>query len=225
MPSLALHLRSWITGAPLERVRLLFLAVAIASAVSIAAVGAGGAHAATRWPQEIVLPLALSAYWAWGHRRGRFPLLGEPLEALALFAIVHAAPGEPFLPLFGLIFRSTYGSTRLAFARYLLWAGALLTAHASRGAADIDGDLSRLVGLALVPGLVPALRTALQGVAAGERRLRSIVHHSSDVIAIVDEQLVLRWQSGAMQTVLGHEPETLLGTSMLALIRPRTDPC
>jgi diguanylate cyclase (GGDEF)-like protein/PAS domain S-box-containing protein len=72
--------------------------------------------------------------------------------------------------------------------------------------------------MAVVPALIPALRAALEGVAAGERRLRSLVHNSSDVIAVVDEQLLIRWQSGAMQAVLGHDPDALLGTSMLDLV-------
>ncbi|MCW2995949.1 MAG: hypothetical protein JWQ18_3444, partial [Conexibacter sp.] len=139
VPSPGPHLRHWITRAPLERVRLLFLGFAIASAVSISVVDAGdGGHALALRVAGIVLPLALSAYWVWGHRRGSFPVAGEPLEALALLVIVHATAGEPFLPLFGLIFRSAYGGTRRALARYVLWAGALLAAHASRGAGDLE---------------------------------------------------------------------------------------
>jgi hypothetical protein len=126
--SLAPHLPRWISGAPLDRVRLLFLVFAVANGASIAVANAEvDGRAPAPWLAGIALPLLLSAYWAWGHRRGGFPAAGEPLEALALLAIVHATPGEPFLPLFGLMFRSAYGGSGRAFARYVLWAAALAT--------------------------------------------------------------------------------------------------
>ncbi|HEY4096112.1 MAG TPA: diguanylate cyclase, partial [Baekduia sp.] len=218
MRSLSRSIRGWITDAPLARVRLFFLVFAVADAVMTAADNLGGDRSAPLRLLGIVLPLALAAHWIVGHRRGGFPLAGEPLEALALFATVYATDGSPFLPLFGLVFRSLYGGAALAFARYALWSVALLAAHAGRGSDDVADDVSRVVGLAIIPALMPALRSALDGVAAGERRLRSLVHNSTDIIMVVDEQLLIGWQSDAMRAVLGHEPAELLGTPLLDLV-------
>jgi diguanylate cyclase (GGDEF)-like protein/PAS domain S-box-containing protein len=220
MRSLSRAIQGWITAAPLARVRLLCLALAVADAGAIVVGNLGTDRSSWLRICGTLLPVALSAYWAWGHRRGAFPLAGEPLEALALFAILHASPGSPFLPLFGLVFRSLYGGTPMAFVRYALWAAALLGAHGGRDAETFDADVSRVVGLAVIPALMPALRAALEGVAASERRLRSLVHNSTDIIMVVDDALMIGWQSDAMRAVLGHAPPALRGTPVLDLVCP-----
>ena len=104
---------------------------------------------ASRSPREsaaAVLALALGAYWIVGYRRGRFSLALEPFEAYAVFLILHVAPGDPFLPLLGLIFRSLYGGPLRAFARWALWMAALLGAHAGRGDEQLEADLARAAG-------------------------------------------------------------------------------
>jgi diguanylate cyclase (GGDEF)-like protein/PAS domain S-box-containing protein len=215
-----LPIRDRLPGTPLDRVRLLALCLALANLTAVVVINVTKTDASSGWPAGVVLPVVLAGYWVWGHRRERFAAAAEPLEALAVLAILHFTPGEPFLPLFGLVFRSLYGGIALALVRWGMWSAALVAAHAGRGHDHVASDLARVVGLSLVPVLIPGLRVALQGMAAGERRLRSLVQNSTDVTTVVGEDLRIRWQADAIRLVLGHEPDELLGTSLLDLVHP-----
>ena len=94
---------------PFARFRLLFLVFAVASAVMAAlAIPTGDAGPGAKLG-GIGLSFALAAYWIFGYRRGRFSLALELFEVYAVFIILHVAPGDPFLPLLGILFRSLYG--------------------------------------------------------------------------------------------------------------------
>jgi diguanylate cyclase (GGDEF)-like protein/PAS domain S-box-containing protein len=58
------------------------------------------------------------------------------------------------------------------------------------------------------------------GAARGERRLRSLVHHSSDLVTVLDRDLVIREQTDAVEHVLGHAPDALVGTPFADLVHP-----
>src|SRR3954469_18523712 len=91
---------------PFGRFRLLALALALTSAVMCAAaIIASDHHPLVRLGGTLLL-VGLAGYWVAGYRRGRFALAFEPLEAYALFLVLSVAPGDPFLPLLGLLFRS-----------------------------------------------------------------------------------------------------------------------
>ena len=85
------------------------------------------------------------------------------------------------------------------------------------------------------PGIVDALRTlaaqvalALESSALTEalrRREREeaaavLVQQSSDVITVVDSDLLIRFQTPSAEPVLGYGPDTLIGTSLLDLVAP-----
>lgn len=53
-----------------------------------------------------------------------------------------------------------------------------------------------------------------------EARFRALVQHSSDVIMIVDPDGTIRYASPSMATVFGHDPATLVGTSLTQLLHP-----
>ncbi len=53
-----------------------------------------------------------------------------------------------------------------------------------------------------------------------ETRFRSLVQNSRDVIAVVDENLVLRFVSPAVEQITGFSPEEILGTSGVDYIHP-----
>jgi diguanylate cyclase (GGDEF)-like protein/PAS domain S-box-containing protein len=59
-------------------------------------------------------------------------------------------------------------------------------------------------------------RRAQERLAASEARFRSLVQHAADLIAIVDDDMLLTYVSPAARSMLGFEPDTLLG-------RPITD--
>ncbi|HVM09984.1 MAG TPA: EAL domain-containing protein [Acidimicrobiales bacterium] len=53
-----------------------------------------------------------------------------------------------------------------------------------------------------------------------ESKFRALVQHASDVITVVDEDLVIRYQSSAAEHVLGLTPEGLVGASLAHYVHP-----
>ena len=53
-----------------------------------------------------------------------------------------------------------------------------------------------------------------------EARFRSLVQNSSDIVTVVDADATIRYQSPAIEHVLGHDPPELVGTSLLDLVHP-----
>jgi diguanylate cyclase (GGDEF)-like protein/PAS domain S-box-containing protein len=209
----------------LERLRLFFAVVACgyAAAMLPTVLSAAGMPLAWRLAAAIAAS-GLAVYWALGLHRGGFALAGEPLEALAVFLVLRVAPGNPFLPLLGLMFRSFYGGVGLAVARYFIWMGALITAHASRGAVEFDGDLARAAGTAFVAPVLQLLRATLERLEGSKRRLGSLVQNSTDIVTVVGANLLVRWQADSIQTVLGHDPSSIVGSRILDLVHPDDRP-
>ncbi len=204
--------------APLERLRLLLLLLAVASAVP--ALGAQilvSESLATSAGVTLVM-IALVLHWAIGYRRTSFPLWAEPLEVAALFVLLRAVPGDPFLPLFGLIFRSLYGTLPIVLTRYALWMSALVGAHAPRGSVHLEEDVERIIGMVIAPGVMHTLNVALARLQANERRLGSLVQNATDVISVIGDDLRVRWQADSIRTVLGYEPNRVLRTPVLDLV-------
>jgi diguanylate cyclase (GGDEF)-like protein/PAS domain S-box-containing protein len=61
-------------------------------------------------------------------------------------------------------------------------------------------------------------RRAQERLAASEARFRSLVQHTADLIAIVDEDMQLTYVSPAARSMLGFEPDSLLGRPITDLI-------
>ena len=93
--------------APADPVRALSPAVPRAGAdrrgSAAAAIAAAQRATVAGARRRRALSLGLAAYWVYGYRRGRFSLALEPLEADAVFVILHVTPGNPLLPLLGLV--------------------------------------------------------------------------------------------------------------------------
>jgi PAS domain S-box-containing protein len=53
-----------------------------------------------------------------------------------------------------------------------------------------------------------------------EQRFRALVHHASDVFTVIRADAAIRYQSPAIQQVLGYPPEELIGRSFLDLVDP-----
>ncbi len=58
----------------------------------------------------------------------------------------------------------------------------------------------------------------------GEQRIRALVEHSSDVIAVIDRGLTVGWLSASVRQMLGYEPEHLLGRHLTELVHPEDRP-
>ena len=221
MPQLPL-LRSLSQLQPLERIRAIGLAIALADLFATSGqILASGASVLAR-AVGVLAAVALGGYWARGFRRQSFALAGEPLEATGAFLILHAAPGNPFLPLCAVLFRSAYfdGGFVRVFGRYLLWVAALLGAHATRGHVQLQGDFARALGLAAAPLVMRLLALALARLQASERRLASLIQHSTDIVTVVAADLTICWQADSLLRVLGQEPAAVIGQPIATLIHP-----
>jgi diguanylate cyclase (GGDEF)-like protein/PAS domain S-box-containing protein len=53
-----------------------------------------------------------------------------------------------------------------------------------------------------------------------EQRFRALVHHASDVFTVIGADAVVRYQSPAIEQVLGYPAEGIIGTSFLDLVEP-----
>ena len=205
----------------MARVQLLFLALAAAAAlIAIPSILGGQMTVAWRIGGS-VSAAALPTYWFFGYRRGGFPLALEPAEVAALLLVLHADPGNPILPLFGLLFRSLYGGLARAIVRYGFWMAALLEAHASRGTVELQADIARAIGTGVGPLVMQALRIALERSERSERRLTSLIQNSTDIVTVVAADLTISWQAESILSVLGRDPQQLLGTSILDLVHER----
>jgi diguanylate cyclase (GGDEF)-like protein/PAS domain S-box-containing protein len=54
----------------------------------------------------------------------------------------------------------------------------------------------------------------------GEERLRALVRHSSDVVAVIDTSSTVRWIAESVRGMLRYEPESLVGRSLIELVHP-----
>ncbi|HLI57534.1 MAG TPA: EAL domain-containing protein [Actinomycetota bacterium] len=72
--------------------------------------------------------------------------------------------------------------------------------------------------LALTRSLEAKVVERTHEVARNEERYRSLLHHSSDAVLVVDDRLVIRYASTSTDRVLGHHAEDLLGTRLADLL-------
>jgi PAS domain S-box-containing protein len=72
----------------------------------------------------------------------------------------------------------------------------------------VDGEVQCIIWCARD---VTERRVALERLTASEKRVRAMVEHGSDCIAIMDEQGVIRYASPALLQSLGYDAEEMLG--------------
>jgi diguanylate cyclase (GGDEF)-like protein/PAS domain S-box-containing protein len=65
-----------------------------------------------------------------------------------------------------------------------------------------------------------ALRESERALRESEQRFRALVHQASDVFTVVDADGLIRYQSPAVEPVLGYSADELLGSGMDALLHP-----
>jgi diguanylate cyclase (GGDEF)-like protein/PAS domain S-box-containing protein len=53
-----------------------------------------------------------------------------------------------------------------------------------------------------------------------EQRLRALVEQSSDVVTVLGRDLRIRWQAGSIKRVLGHEPGSMIESSITSIVHP-----
>jgi uncharacterized membrane protein len=163
--------RFWLARplGPLGWLRSLFLCLVLAaSAFNAALVALGGAPWSTRLPALIGL-VGLVVWWVVGFRRGRFPALGAPAEALALGLVsVATVDGQRAIGLIyaALLLRAAYGAAPaigLAVAAHAAaFLGALFVAPPAAGNGLALGA-ALAVGAIVVGVGAPVVVRALEG--------------------------------------------------------------
>jgi diguanylate cyclase (GGDEF)-like protein/PAS domain S-box-containing protein len=104
------------------------------------------------------------------------------------------------------------------------------------GAADADGHVSRWLSANAVvvetnpdgtPDVVAVSLTDITDVVESsveieqnERRFRTLIARSSDIVAVIDPELRITYVSGAVGEILGYRETELLGVSAVELIHP-----
>ena len=82
----------------------------------------------------------------------------------------------------------------------------------------------QVIGATGVATDVTQRRRAEEALAQSERRFRSLVQNSSDIVTVLDPQGHVLYESPSLEHILGHARETQEGDSLLALIHPEDAP-
>jgi PAS domain S-box-containing protein len=210
-----------VPRSPLARLRLLFLAAALVSLLSVPAAVATADHVGPAVRIGSIAALGILAiHWIAGYRRGGFSLIGE-LPEFVLLPVLAGYPGPALVLLFAMTFRSLYGGRVVTAVRALVYIGALCAGQVLiAGIHDVNDLIGKSVGLLVAGVLMQSLKGALQNLERSEQRLRAVVEHSTDVVSILGADLRIKWQAASIAAVLGHDPESLVGTEFVALVHP-----
>jgi diguanylate cyclase (GGDEF)-like protein/PAS domain S-box-containing protein len=103
-------------------------------------------------------------------------------------------------------------------------------AKAAQVRARIGGMASLVLGVLLlallgwmlhrIEGRSALAEQARDAERRGEERLRALVRHSSDVVAVIDPSSRVRWLAESVHGMLGYEPAALLGRRLSELVHP-----
>ncbi|MEO7521040.1 MAG: EAL domain-containing protein, partial [Gemmatimonas sp.] len=125
----------------------------------------------------------------------------------------------------GVSSRAAMGVSLMTYAAVLPGFVLLLRAAHEQGAQPLTGLVAGAVALTAlafarqVASTRETVRLHAESVARNnEARFRALVQHSSDVITILDADGTIRYASPSVWTVLGHDPQNLVGTKLTALL-------
>jgi diguanylate cyclase (GGDEF)-like protein/PAS domain S-box-containing protein len=115
---------------------------------------------------------------------------------------------------------------RRSFQRLLVGTSGLTLALALVLALSLRRRASRAFAAAYaqVVAEVNERKLAEQALRHSEQRFRALVHQASDVFTVVDADGLIRYQSPAVEPVLGYPADELPGTGMDALLHPDDQP-
>lgn len=86
--------------------------------------------------------------------------------------------------------------------------------------APVWRDNGEIGGVCLGLADISARRRAQEDVERSEARFRSMVQNSQDIIAILDEEEVIRYSSPTIERLLGYTPETATGRAFNSFLHP-----
>ena len=87
---------------------------------------------------------------------------------------------------------------------------------------DASGQVNRVVGVA--QDLTSTKEAEAEQLHRRETRFRSLIEHASDLIAALNAEGLIRFQSPSVERVLGYLPEELLGRNVFEFIHPEDLP-
>lgn len=115
------------------------------------------------------------------------------------------------------------GGLRRAFAFPVLLGGEVLGVVElfSASAAEPDAATREMLeAVASELGQFARRKRAEADAAAREERFRSLIEYATDVITVLDARGKVRYESSALERVLGYRPEELVGEDVFSLIHP-----
>jgi len=93
--------------------------------------------------------------------------------------------------------------------------------HDALGDAEPIAPVAAAAALVLAIGrLIVALRREERALRTSEEQFRSLVENASDVVTVLDDAGVIRFQSGAFERWFGHPARTFVGAPLASLVHP-----
>jgi diguanylate cyclase (GGDEF)-like protein/PAS domain S-box-containing protein len=186
---------------------------------------------------RIAPAVGLVALWVWWRQSchaQRMPPWRDPVEFALVGAVAITAGAAPSfaLLLVGVLFRSLFtGPLRTAFGVAAYWTIYLLASVLGPGhqAVTVADAVQALPLFAIAAGIMCVFGRSLERYdrlseqlvdTVAERRMAAIVRHSFDVVTVIDEARRIRYQSPAVERVLGYAPAELAGTDVVDLLHP-----
>ncbi len=135
-------------------------------------------------------------------------------------ALLKSTVGQAEIQFLGAIQQTLHAQT--SFQRLLIGMSGLTLAVALVLALSLRRQASRAFTGAYgrVVAEVNERKLAEQALRESEQRFRALVHQASDVFTVVDADGRIRYQSPAIEPVLGYPADELIGTGMDALLDP-----
>ncbi|HWF75315.1 MAG TPA: EAL domain-containing protein [Solirubrobacteraceae bacterium] len=100
-------------------------------------------------------------------------------------------------------------------------------ASASSQTAFIGSLVLGLVAILFIAGrfqrlrrraMVASERRAVEG--KSEARLRALIEHSTDVVTVIDRDLIVQWQAASVERVLGYGADVVIGHPLTSIVHP-----
>ncbi len=135
-------------------------------------------------------------------------------------ALLKSTVGQAEIQFLGAIQQTL--QARRSFQRLLIGTSGLTLAVALVLALSLRRRASRAFAgaYARVVAEVNERKLAEQALRESEQRFRTLVHQASDVFTVVDPAGRIRYQSPAIESVLGYPADKLVGTGMDAVVHP-----